>query len=63
MTLKEVFVPALGLMLVMEGLLPFIAPTLWRDAFNRMTQFNDGQLRFMGLASMLGGVLLVWLAQ
>jgi uncharacterized protein YjeT (DUF2065 family) len=63
MSLKDVFVPALALMLVMEGLLPFIAPAVWRDAFTRMLQFNDGQLRFMGLASMLGGLVLLWLTQ
>lgn len=50
-------------MLVMEGVLPFIAPAAWREAFTRMIQFNDGQLRFMGLLSMLGGLLLLWLTQ
>lgn len=50
-------------MLVMEGLLPFIAPAAWREAFLRMTQFNNGQLRFMGLMSMLTGLLLLWLAR
>jgi len=63
MTLRDVFVPALGLMLVMEGLLPFVAPTVWREAFNRMVRFNDGQLRFMGLTSLLGGLLLLWFTQ
>lgn len=60
MTLGEVFIPALALMLVMEGVLPFIAPAAWREAFIRMTRFNDGQLRFMGLSSMLAGLLLLW---
>lgn len=55
------FIPALALMLVMEGVLPFIAPAAWREAFTRMTRFNDGQLRFMGLSSMLAGLLLLWL--
>lgn len=59
MSLGEIFVPALALMLVMEGLLPFLAPAAWREAFTRMTQFNDGQLRFMGLFSMLAGLLLL----
>ena len=63
MTLRDVFVPALGLMLVMEGLLPFVAPTVWREAFSRMVRFNDGQLRFMGLTSMIGGLLLLWLSK
>lgn len=62
MTLAEIFLPALALMLVLEGVLPFIAPSAWRDAFSRMIRFNDGQLRFMGLASMLAGLLLLWLS-
>ena len=63
MSLGDIFFPALALMLVMEGLLPFIAPAAWREAFLRMTQFNNGQLRFMGLMSMLAGLLLLWLAR
>ncbi len=50
---------ALGLMLVLEGLLPFLAPKLWRETFLRITQFADGQLRFMGLTSMIGGLFLI----
>ncbi|MEJ5209912.1 MAG: DUF2065 domain-containing protein [Burkholderiales bacterium] len=53
---------ALGLMLVLEGVLPFAAPALWRDAFRRLTALSDGQLRFMGLLSMLIGLALTWLA-
>ena len=63
MSLSEIFFPALALMLVMEGVLPFIAPAAWREAFIRMTQFNDGQLRFMGLTSMLAGLLILWLTR
>jgi uncharacterized protein YjeT (DUF2065 family) len=63
MTLGDIFVPALALMLVMEGLLPFLAPTAWREAFVRMTRFSDGQLRFMGLFSMLAGLLLLLISQ
>jgi len=54
------FLMALALMLIFEGVLPFIAPTLWRDTFRRITQMNDGQIRFIGLSSMLLGVLLLW---
>jgi hypothetical protein len=63
MSLGEIFVPALALMLVMEGVLPFLAPTAWREAFSRMVQFSDGQLRFMGLFSMLAGLLLLFLTR
>ena len=63
MSLKEVFLPALALMLVIEGLLPFLAPATWRDAFSRMTLMKDGQIRFMGLISMLAGLLILFLIQ
>lgn len=52
----------LALMLVIEGLLPFLAPALWRETFRKMTELSDGQLRFVGLTSLLGGVLLLSLA-
>ena len=49
---------AFALMLVLEGLVPFIAPAIWRDAFRRLIQLSDGQIRFVGLASMSIGVIL-----
>jgi len=63
LNLGEIFIPALALMLVMEGMLPFLAPTAWRQAFQRMIGMRDGQIRFMGLASMLAGLLLLALTQ
>ena len=50
---------ALALMLIIEGILPFLAPGLWRDTFRRITQMTDGQIRFVGLSSMLAGLLLL----
>lgn len=50
---------AVGLMLVFEGLLPLLAPKAWREAFKRMVDLKDGQLRFFGLMSMSGGLLLL----
>ena len=56
-----VFLMALALMLILEGVLPFLAPSLWRDTFRRLTQMSDGQIRFVGLSSMiLGLLLLLW---
>jgi uncharacterized protein len=54
---------ALGLMLVFEGLLPLLMPQAWRETFKRMIALNDGQLRFVGLISMLGGLLLIILSR
>jgi uncharacterized protein len=53
------FLMALALMLILEGVLPFLAPNLWRDTFRRITQMSDGQIRFVGLSSMLVGLLLL----
>jgi uncharacterized protein YjeT (DUF2065 family) len=44
-------------MLVLEGLLPLLAPRLWREAFSKLMTMSDGQLRFMGLLSMGIGLL------
>jgi uncharacterized protein len=52
---------ALALMLVVEGLLPFLSPTLWRQVFVRVLAMSDGQIRFVGLSSMLAGLLLLYL--
>jgi uncharacterized protein YjeT (DUF2065 family) len=54
---------AFGLMLVIEGLMPFLAPAAWRDMFRRVMAFTDGQLRFAGLVAMLCGAALVALAR
>ena len=60
--MASTFLLAFALMLIVEGLLPFLAPSLWRDAFRRITQLSDGQIRFFGLTSMLIGLLLLALA-
>lgn len=57
------FLLALALMLILEGVLPFLAPNLWRDTFRRITQMSDGQIRFVGLSSMIVGLLLLFFAR
>ncbi|MBA3597573.1 MAG: DUF2065 domain-containing protein [Methylibium sp.] len=57
----ETLFNALALVLVFEGLLPFLGPQRWRKLFEQATRLSDGQLRFLGLSSMLGGVLLLLL--
>lgn len=54
---------AFGLLLVMEGLLPFAAPAMWREAFRRAIEMRDGQLRFVGAVSMFAGLALILLAK
>jgi uncharacterized protein len=53
---------ALGLVLVFEGLFPFLSPGGWRRTFQRLLQLQDGQLRFFGLCSILIGLVLLWVA-
>ena len=48
---------AFALMLVLEGLMPFIAPAAWRETFRRLVQLTDGQIRFIGLTSILIGLV------
>lgn len=48
-------------MLIIEGLLPFIAPAAWRETFLRLASMGDGQIRFIGLTSMLLGLILLFI--
>ena len=50
---------ALGMVLIIEGLLPLISPAGWRETMRRIAEFRDGQIRFIGLGSILLGLLLV----
>jgi uncharacterized protein YjeT (DUF2065 family) len=53
---------AMALVLVIEGLFPFLSPSGWRRMFAQILQLSDGQIRFFGLCSILAGVLwLLWL--
>jgi len=54
---------ALALMLVIEGLFPFLAPSAWRETFRRIMQLSDGQIRFFGLTSMLAGLILLFFSR
>jgi len=58
--MTESLLTAFALMLVIEGLMPFLVPGAWRDTFRRLIEMNDGQLRFVGLSSMLAGLLLLY---
>ena len=50
-------------MLVLEGLMPLLLPQAWRETFQRLIEFKDGQLRFVGLMSVVGGLLIIWLSK
>ena len=57
----DILVPAIALMLVIEGILPLTAPRVWRQVFQQMLELTDGQLRFIGLMSMLVGLALLFM--
>jgi uncharacterized protein len=50
----------LAMMLVIEGMLPFVLPGLWRETFRKLVTLTDGQLRFVGITAMLCGLLLLY---
>ena len=53
---------AIGLLLVLEGIMPFLSPRGFREALLRTAQSNDASLRFLGLTLMLIGLgLLYWI--
>ena len=55
----DLLLGALALMLIFEGLLPFLSPGAWRAVFQKATQMSDGQIRFVGLSSIGIGILLL----
>jgi uncharacterized protein YjeT (DUF2065 family) len=57
--MSDLLLGAIALMLVLEGLLPFLSPSSWRKMFERVTKLSDGQIRFFGLSSMLIGLVLL----
>jgi uncharacterized protein YjeT (DUF2065 family) len=58
----SIFLSAVGLLFVFEGVLPFILPHFWRRVMHQMFIQSDRALRIMGLVSMLIGLMLVCVA-
>ena len=58
--LSDLLFGAVALMLVIEGLLPFLSPPRWRAVFEMALKLSDGQIRFIGLSSMLAGVAMLY---
>ena len=56
----EYWLLGLAMMLVIEGLMPFVFPELWRESFRKLVTLTDGQLRFAGITSMLSGLLILY---
>jgi uncharacterized protein YjeT (DUF2065 family) len=60
---SESLLAALALVLVVEGVMPLVAPGLWRESFRKLVELTDGQLRFIGLVSIAIGLAGFWLIQ
>ena len=59
---KEILT-ALALVFVIEGMLPFISPTRYRRMVAEITQLSDNQIRNVGLAVMIAGLLLLFVVR
>ena len=59
----ELIAAGIALMCVFEGILPFVAPRLWRETFRKALELTDGQLRFMGLVSMVAGLAILFVVR
>ena len=55
------FARAFGLVMIIEGLWPFLSPGRWRDAMLRVSTLDERMLRSVGLASMICGLVLLQL--
>lgn len=59
----DFWIAAFGLMLVLEGIMPFVHPAAWRAVLRRVSAFHNGQARVIGLSMMLTGFLVVYLVR
>ncbi len=60
MSVLEYWLLGLAMMLVVEGMIPFVSPALWRETFRKLLTLTDGQLRFVGITAMLSGIILLY---
>lgn len=60
--MKASLIVALGIMQLMEGIFPMFFPRQWREAFSRLVQLSDGQIRFLGMVVLLSGFVILALA-
>jgi uncharacterized protein YjeT (DUF2065 family) len=58
--MRETVFLAIGLVFVIEGILPFLSPHSWRQMMNQMSKQNDRTIRLFGLVSMIIGLVIVY---
>lgn len=59
----QVLLSALAFVFVLEGLLPFLSPRIWRRSLQILLEQNDLSVRLMGFLSMLVGVVIMYLVR
>lgn len=43
----------------MEGIVPALFSRYWRETFSRLVKFSDGQIRFLGVAILFSGLVIL----
>ncbi len=61
--MAEELIRAIALVLVIEGILPFLSPDGWRQAMIQAGRLSDKTLRTIGLVSMLAGVIILYMTR
>ncbi len=56
----SVFITAFALMLIMEGILPFISPNKWREMMAMVFNMKTSEIRLLGLTSMITGLIILF---
>ena len=59
--MRDTIVLAIGLVLVIEGLFPLFFTQIWKDAFTRITNQKNGQIKFYGLLSVIIGIMIIFI--
>ncbi len=58
MTIED-WLRAIGIVLILEGMMPLVSPANWREVFLRVARLRDGQIRFVGFGATLAGIALL----
>jgi len=59
--LSDSIVLAIGLVLVIEGLFPLFFTQIWKEAFTKITNQKNGQIKFYGLLSVIIGIMIIFI--
>jgi hypothetical protein len=58
---ETVLISAIALVFILEGVLPFLFPNIWRNMMAQAIELTENQLRLVGLSSMIIGLVILWL--